>query len=55
MSFVFKMQDVTYQTGLFYIGMGISAVAFTALFIVPLFDKNPESVLEPVTEKVRVK
>lgn len=55
MAFVFKMENVTYQTGLFYIGMGISAVAFTALFIVPLFEKNPEVALEPVTEKVRVK
>lgn len=55
MAFVFKMENVTYQTGLFYIGIGISMIAFTGLFIVPMFEKNSESALEPVTEKIRVK
>lgn len=40
MAFVFKMENVSYQTGLFYIGMVISVIALSALFIVPLFEKS---------------
>lgn len=43
MAFVFKMEDVSYQTGLFYIGIVISVIALSALFIVPLFEKNTVS------------
>jgi NNP family nitrate/nitrite transporter-like MFS transporter len=54
MAFVFKMENVTYQTGFFYIGLVISMAAFSALFIVPMFVKKTE-VLEPVTVIVSVK
>ena len=54
MAFVFKLENVSYQSGLFYIGIAISLVSFTALFIVPMFSKSTEP-MELATEKIRVK
>lgn len=54
MGFVFKMEGYTYQTGLFFIGMFIVLISFSAFFIVPLFRTKAESAPEPSLIQVPV-
>lgn len=53
MGFVFKMDGITYQTGLFLIGICISLIAFLTIFIIPAFEKKAE-VTEPAFVAVPV-
>ena len=54
MGFMFKMDGVTYQSGLFIIGGIIVGVSFLTLFIVPLFDKVSVGSVEPAYVRVPV-
>jgi NNP family nitrate/nitrite transporter-like MFS transporter len=49
MGFVLKMEGVTYQHGLMYIGMAVSLISLSAFFIVPRLapSDNPDSALQP--------
>ena len=49
MGFVLKMEGVTYQQGLMYIGMAVSAISLSAFFIVPRLAPSDslDSALQP--------
>lgn len=49
MGFVLKMEGVTYQQGLMYIGMAVSLISLSAFFIVPRLSlsDNLDSALQP--------
>lgn len=49
MGFVLKMEGVTYQHGLMYIGMAVSLISLSAFFIVPrlALSDNLDSALQP--------
>ena len=49
MGFVLKMEGVTYQHGLMYIGMAVSLISLSAFFIVPrlALSDNLDSTLQP--------
>lgn len=49
MGFVLKMEGVTYQQGLMYIGMAVSIISLSAFFIVPrlALSDNLDSTLQP--------
>lgn len=54
MGFMFKMEGITYQSGLFIIGIAITAISLTAFFIVPLFEKESVGEVEPAFVRVPV-
>lgn len=54
MGFMFKMDGVTYQSGLFIIGGIIVGISFLTLFIVPLFEKESVGSVEPAYVRVPV-
>ena len=43
MGFVFKMENTTYQSGLMLIGICISILSLSALFMIPVFIKQSEA------------
>lgn len=56
MGFVLKMEGVTYQQGLMYIGMSVSLISLTAFLIVPRMTTSDslDSVLQPEMMPVQV-
>lgn len=48
MGIVLKMEGVTYQNGIMYIGIAVSLIALLALFIVPVFQRRAAEVVAVV-------
>lgn len=55
MGFAFKVEGITYQSGLFLIGIFIVGISISAFFLEPIFAANSSSAIEPAFVKVPVK